>query len=166
MSIALAAVTSLIRVYRFPFGGSVTLLSMLFIMFPAWMFGVREGMICGLLYGLIQLAMDPCIITPLQVIMDYVLAFSVMGIAGFWKDAPGGLLKGYLAAVLARWLMASLAGLVWVSLGYTAWEGWSPLPYSMAYNGAYIFTEAAVTAAVLCIPAVKKNLERIKISCR
>lgn len=162
MSVALAAVTGMIRIYRFPFGGSVTLLSMLFIMLPAWMYGVKEGVICGLLYGLLQFALDPCFISIPQVILDYVLAFSVMGIAGFWKNSPYGLLKGYGAAVTARWIVASLAGLVWVSLGYTAWDGWSPLPYSCVYNGAYIFTEAIVTVAVILMPPVKKALEKLK----
>jgi len=162
MSVALAAVTSMVRLYRFPFGGSVTLFSMLFVMLPAWLYGVKEGVICGLLYGLIQFAVDPCFLTVPQFLLDYILAFSVMGLAGFWKDSNSGLIKGYIAAVLGRWIIASLSGLVWVKLGYTAWDGWAPLPYSCAYNGAYIFTEAVVTVIILMVPAVRKNLERLK----
>jgi len=162
MSVALATVTSMIRLFHFPFGGSVTLLSMLFITLPAWFFGVWEGVVCGLLFGLIQYFLDPCFITIPQFFLDYILAFSVMGVAGFFKNAKNGLLIGYIVAIVARWIVASFAGLVWVSLGYTAWEGWSPLPYSMAYNGAYIFAEGIITVIILLIRPVQKGLKIIK----
>lgn len=162
MSIAMAAVTSMIRIYRFPFGGSVTLLSMLFVMLPAWLYGVREGVICGLLYGILQYFMGPCFISVPQFLLDYVLAFSVMGIAGLWKDRKHGLLIGYGAAVVARWIVATAAGMVWVSLGYSAWEGWSPLPYSMVYNAAYIFAEGILTEILLLIAPVAKALQAVK----
>jgi len=166
MSVALATVTSLIRLFHFPFGGSVTLLSMLFVMLPAWLFGVWEGVICGLIYGLIQYFLDPCFISIPQFLLDYVLAFSVMGIGGLWKNKKHGLLIGYLTAIFARWIVASLAGLVWVSLGYTAWEGWAPLPYSMAYNGAYIFAEGIITVILLLIGPVQKALKNVKSKCQ
>jgi len=162
MSIALATIASMIRLYRFPFGGSVTLFCMLFVMLPGWFYGVKEGVLCGLLYGILQFVLSPCFLTIPQFLLDYILAFSVMGIAGLWKSRNNGLIIGYLAAVAARWFIATLSGLVWVNLGYSAWENWSPLPYSMVYNAAYIFTEAAITVVILLIPAVRKNLEKIK----
>ena len=162
MCLALATVTGLIRLYQFPFGGSVTLCSMLFVMLPAWLFGPVYGIATGLCYGLIEFLLAPYFMSVPQFLFDYVFAFSVMGVAGFLKNRP--LLPGYLTAVAARWVMATIAGLLWVQLGYTAWDGWSPLPYSAAYNGAYIFTEALVTAAVISIPAMKKALGRVKLA--
>ena len=160
LSEALATVLSMVRLFRFPFGGSVTLCCMLFVYLPAWLYGIRTGLLCGLLYGLTQFVTGPYFMSVPQFLFDYVFAFSVMGVAGFLKNRP--LLPGYLTAVAARWVMATIAGLLWVQLGYTAWGGWSPLPYSAAYNGAYIFTEALVTAAVISIPAMKKALGRVK----
>lgn len=162
MCLALATVTGLIRIYQFPFGGSVTLCSMLFVMLPGWLFGPVYGVVTGLCYGLIDFITEPFFMSIPQFLFDYVFAFSVMGAAGFLRKKP--LLTAYLAAVFVRWIMATIAGLIWVRLGYQAWEGWSPLPYSALYNGAYIFTEAAVTAAVLAIPAMKKALDRVKNS--
>lgn len=162
MSIALASVASLIRLYRFPFGGSVTLLSMLFVMLPAWFYGIREGIVCGLLYGILQYFMNPCFVSIPQFLLDYVLAFSVMGIAGLWKNRKNGLMIGYAFAVIGRWIIATLAGLAWVSLGYSAWEGWSPLPYSMVYNGAYIFTEGVLTEILLLIGPIRNALRVVK----
>lgn len=160
--IALAFVLSLIRIFTFPFGGDITLCSLLFVVLPAWFFGVPLGAMCGLLYGMLVFFISPYYVTFAQFLFDYVLAFSVMGLAGFFRNASNGLVKGYVLAVFLRWIMATIAGIIWVSLGMTAWDGWNPLPYSMAYNAAYIFSEALVTVILLMIPAVRKPLERVK----
>lgn len=159
--IALAAVTSMIRLFRFPFGGSVTLFCMLIITLPSYFYGVRTGVLCGLVYGVLQFVLGPCMVSVPQVLLDYILAFSVMGVAGFFRNRPHGLMKGYICAVVARWIIATLAGLAWVAAGSTAWEGWSPLPYSMVYNGAYIFTEGLLTVIILLIPAVRRAIDYV-----
>ena len=110
MCAALAVVTNLIRIYTFPFGGSVTLFSMLFIILPAWFYGVREGFIVGLLFGIIQFIIEPFFLSVPQVILDYVLAFSIMGIAGIVRNKKNGLITGYVIAVIARWVVATFAG--------------------------------------------------------
>ena len=58
--------------------------------------------------------------------------------------------------------MATIAGLIWYSLGSTIWEGWSPIPYSMAYNIIYIGAEAILTLIILSIPAVRTALINVK----
>ena len=163
MCLALAVVTGFIRLYQFPFGGSVTLCSMLFVMLPGWFFGPVYGCLTGLCHGLINFLIEPYFMSVPQFLFDYVLAFSVMGAGGFFRKKP--VLWGYFISVAARWIIATIAGLIWVSLGFVAWEGWSPLPYSAAYNGAYIFTEAVLTAVLLAIPSMRKALERIKAAC-
>ncbi len=160
--VALAVVTNLIRIYTFPFGGSVTLFSMLFIMLPAWLYGVREGIIAGLIFGILQFIIEPYVISPLQFILDYLIAFSIMGIAGIFRNRKSGLITGYIFAVISRWIIATLAGLEWFKAGSIAWEGWSPVPYSMAYNAIYIFAEAIITVIILLIPAMQKALERVR----
>lgn len=162
MCVALAAVTCMIKVFELPLGGSVTLCSMLFAMLPGWIYGTGTGILCGLLFGVVQFVLGPSVVTPAQVLFDYVFAFSIMGVAGFFCNRKNGLVLGYLAAVFGRWVMATIAGLIWVSLGYTAWEGWSPIPYSMAYNGSYIAAETVFTLVILSIPAVRSALNRIK----
>jgi len=162
MCIALAFATGLIRLFSFPFGGSITLCSMLFLVLPGWFFGFPCGLLCGLVYGLLSFAFAPYYVSLLQFLFDYILSFSIMGIAGLFRYNKTGLLTGYIIAVLGRWIMASIAGLIWVSIGSVAWEGWAPLPYTMAYNGAYIFTEAAITVLLLLIPSVRTALEHVK----
>lgn len=160
--VALAVVAGLIKVFRFPFAGSVTLCSMLFMALPGWFYGCGAGFACGLVIGILNFILGPYYVTLPQFLFDYIFAFGITGISGFFKDRPNGLIKGYAAAVAGRWLMASIAGLIWVSLGSVAWDGWAPLPYTMAYNACYIFTEAAITVIILCVPAVKNALGYVK----
>lgn len=162
MCVAVAVVTNLIRIYTFPFGGSVTLFSMLFIMLPSWLYGVREGTLTGLIFGILQFIIEPFVISPIQFILDYLIAFSIMGISGFFRNKKSGLITGYIVAVISRWIIATLAGLEWFKVGSVAWEGWSPLPYSMAYNAIYIFAEAVITVIILLIPAMRKALENAR----
>ena len=126
LAIALGTVLSNIKVFHFPTGGSITLLSMLMIALPGYWFGLGAGIMTGVAYGILRLLIDPYVLYPMQLVVDY--------------------------AVISGWIF----------FGAYAWEGWDPLPYSLAYNAIYIFAEAAITVAILCIPPVKDALARVK----
>lgn len=160
MCIALGYVTSMIKIYHFPFGGSVTLCSMLFICLPGYFFGLRAGLISAAAYGILQLLVEPYILFPIQVIVDYLLAFGALGLSGIFSKSKYGLIKGYLLGICERYVFVVLSG--WLFFGEYAWEGWGALPYSLAYNAAYVFTEGALTVVILLIPAVSKALAKVK----
>lgn len=162
MAVALAMVTSMLKIYSFPFGGSVTLFSMLFICFVGYLYGPATGMLTGAAYGVLQLLIEPYIYFPLQVLVDYPLAFGALGLSGYFSKSKHGLVKGYLFGVLARYVFAVISG--WLFFGEYAWDGWAALPYSLVYNGCYIFAEAALTVLVLSIPAVSKAMKKVKIT--
>ena len=159
-AMALSIVTSFMKLYTFPFGGSITLCSMLFVCLIGYWYGPKVGITTGLAYGLLQLVTGPYIVFPLQVLVDYPLAFGALGLSGFFWKSRHGLIKGYIAGVLGRYFFAVLSG--WLFFGAYAWEGWSPLPYSLAYNGAYIFAEAAITLIILALPPVRKAMDYVK----
>lgn len=162
MAVALAMVTSMLKIYSFPFGGSVTLFSMLFICFVGYLYGPATGMLTGAAYGVLQLLIEPYIYFPLQVLVDYPLAFGALGLSGCFSKSKHGLVKGYLCGVLARYVFAVISGGLF--FGEYAWDGWAALPYSLVYNGCYIFAEAALTVLVLSIPAVSKAMKKVKIT--
>ena len=162
MAVALAMVTSMLKIYSFPFGGSVTLFSMLFICFVGYLYGPATGMLTGAAYGVLQLLIEPYIYFPLQVLVDYPLAFGALGLSGCFSKSKHGLVKGYLCGILARYVFAVISG--WLFFGEYAWDGWAALPYSLVYNGCYIFAEAALTVLVLSIPAVSKAMKKVKIT--
>lgn len=160
VAIALGTVLSNVKLYEFPFGGSITLLSMLFICLPGYWFGAEAGVITGVAYGILQLIIDPYVIHPAQLLVDYPLAFGAFGLSGLFTDKKNGLLKGYIAGIIGRWIFATISG--WIFFAEYAWEGWAPLPYSLVYNGIYIFAEAAITLIILAIPQVKGAFARVK----
>lgn len=162
MAMALAYVTSFIKVFKLPYGGSVTLMSMLFIVLVANWYGVRTGALVGFAYGILQFLQEPYFLSFFQVCCDYVLAFAALGLAGLFRNRKNGLLYGYLLAVLARGAFHSLGG-------YLYWMDYMPenFPralaefYPIVYNYSYLLAEGAVTVIVLKIPAVENALERI-----
>ena len=161
VALALAYLTSYIKLFEMPWGGSVTLFSMLFASLAGYFYGPATGILTGAAYGILQLIIEPYIYFPIQVLVDYPLAFGALGLSGFFCNAKHGLIKGYVAGILGRYVFAVLSG--WLFFGAYAWEGWDPLPYSLVYNGIYIFAEGILTVIILLIPAVSKGIKRMKV---
>lgn len=160
MAIALGTVLSMIKVFSFPTGGSITLLSMLVICLPGYWFGLGAGILTGIAYGVLQLLIDPYVLYPMQLVVDYLLAFGALGLSGLFSKSSYGLIKGYLTGVIGRFVFATISG--WIFFGMYAWEGWNPLVYSVVYNGIYIFAEAAITCVIISVPPVKNAFVRVK----
>ncbi len=92
-SIALAGICvslsfglSFIKLWEMPYGGSVTLVSMLPIMIYSYTYGMKKGLLVGLVYGLLQAIQDPFIVHPAQFLLDYPIAFAMTGFAGILKE--------------------------------------------------------------------------------
>ena len=151
MAMALAFITSYIKIFNMPWGGSVTLCSMLFIV------------LVGLVYGILQFIQEPYVLSFFQVCCDYVLAFAALGVAGFFAKSKNGLIKGYIAAVIARGAFHALGG-------YLYWMDYMPenFPralssvYPILYNYSFLLAEGLITVIIICIPAVVKGLNRVK----
>ena len=162
-ALALAFVTSYIKVSQMPWGGSVTLCSMLFIVLVANWYGVQTGVMVGLAYGILQFLQEPYVLSFFQVCCDYIFAFAALGVAGFFANKNKGLLKGYIVAILARGAFHALGG-------YLYWMDYMPdnFPksltaiYPIAYNYSYILAEGIVTVIIISIPDVSKALGTIK----
>ena len=162
MAMALATVTSNLKIWRMPMGGSVTLLSMLFISLIGYWFGLRTGLLTAIAYGLLQLIIDPYVISLPQLFIDYIFAFGALGFSGLFTNSKNGLYKGYIASVFGRFIFAFISGVAFFGSS-AAGYGMSVPVYSACYNGAYIFTEAAITLIVIALPPVKDALNRLKL---
>ncbi len=160
LMLALAFAASNIKLFKMPMGGSVTLFSMLFVCLIGYWFGLAAGLMSALAYGLLQMAVDPYVISLPQLLFDYVLAFTALGLSGLGHDKKYGLVIGYVIGVLGRLCFAVLSGLIFFSA--YAPETMSPLVYSLGYNGAYLAAEGGITALVLLIPQVRQALDYAK----
>ena len=163
MAMALAFITSYLKLFNMPWGGSVTLCSMLFIVLVANWYGPKTGVLVGLAYGILQFIQEPYVLSFFQVCCDYILAFAALGVAGFFAKSKHGLLKGYIAAVIARGAFHALGG-------YLYWMDYMPdnFPkaltsiYPIVYNYSYLLVEGIITVIIISIPAVSKALNRVK----
>lgn len=137
-------------------GGSVTLASAVPVILTSLLFGVKWGVASSVTYATIQM-ITGFYPPPTQdflsffavVMIDYMLAFGVYGLAGlFYKKnrtytIP---LSGFLV-VLMRYICHILSGiLIW---GVYAGEGQTVFAYSLIYNGSYMIPEIIITTLVL-----------------
>lgn len=116
---------------------------------------------CGMCVGMIDLIFKPYVIHPLQLLLDYPLAFGAIGLAGLiFMARKDGLIPRILFGVLCRYICSVISGVVF--FGAYVPEGFSPLTWSLWYNILYMGVEAAGTVVLLLIPSVRHSLKRIK----
>lgn len=160
MAIALSLVCSMIKIWNMPMGGSVTLLSMLFIALIAYWYGPYVGIMTAVASGLVQFVIEPIFYTIPQMLLDYPLAFGALGLAGFFHKKKFGLQIGYLVGVSGRFVFSTVSGVVFFAS--FAPEGMHPLLYSMGYQASYLIPEAVITLVIISIPPVSKALADVK----
>lgn len=159
--VGLSIVLTRITIWSLPQGGSVSLFGMLPIVICAYFFGTRRAVMCGMCVGMIDLIFKPYVIHPVQLLLDYPLAFGAIGFAGLiFMAKKDGLIPAYLFGVLCRYICAVISGVVF--FGAYAPEGFSALTWSLWYNVVYLAIEAAGTVILLLIPSVRHSLKRIK----
>lgn len=161
--VAMATALGLFPIFEMPMGGSVTLFSMAPLVIASVRHGTKWGLLTGFTHGLIQmiigfknvlycttvLAMAGCIL------LDYILAFSAMGlayaIAGRFKNLLAGVIAATAATGFLRFICSFLSGIL-------IWYGYAPEDqpvwlYSLTYNGSYMLPEILLTAAAVAILA-------------
>ncbi len=162
-AVALAYLTSFIKLFALPYGGSVTLFSMLFICLIGNWYGVKVGLLTGFAYGILQFMQEPFVLSPFQVCCDYLFAFAALGLSGVFANSKNGLTKGYLLGVFGRGFFHSLGGyLYWMSYMPENFPKSLTAVYPIIYNFSFILAEAVLTLIILQLPPVKSGLEQVK----
>lgn len=173
--VALAVVLSYIKFKFLPYGGSITLVSMLPIMVYSIRHGLSWGMLVSVVYALVQMFIDLGEVSSwgLSAAMfagclafDYIIAFSVLGLAGMFRNkGVGGAVCGMIIAMLLRYISHIVSGVVIFKSAGAIWEGLNienSLLYSMAYNATYMLPEIVFSIIVVVIlfsvPQTKKLL--------
>jgi thiamine transporter len=159
LCVAIAFVLSYIRLYRWPQGGSITLVSMLPIFIYAYIFGPAAGVVAGAACGVLQLIQDPYILHPVQVMLDYIIAFAALGLAGFSRK---NILWGIAIGGFGRFFSSFLSGVIF--FGSYAPEGMNPIVYSILVNGLVLGTDSLICLVVCLIPRVQHMIQSLKNS--
>lgn len=158
--IALAVGLGQLKLFEMPYGGTVTVFSMLPVALCGYLLGTRRGVIAGMCVGLLNLIFAPYVIHPVQLLVDYPFAFGAMGLAGLCAERRNGLVKGYVLGIIGRYVCAVISGIVF--FGAYAPEGFNAVTWSLFYNFTYLAAEGVITVIIISLPPVKKALEGLK----
>lgn len=161
LCLALAFVLSYIKLFDLPQGGAVTAASLLPIVAFAYSYGLAPGLVVGVAYGLLQMIQDPWIVTPVQAILDYPLAFACIALAAVARKLPDswGWLAGMALAAVGRFVCHTFTGVVFFA-EYAEGTGMTPFVYSVSYN-SFVFVDMAICAVVMAFPQVRRALKRM-----
>jgi thiamine transporter len=148
--VALSAVLFNFKLYTFPQGGEVTLGSMTPILLLALRRGVKAGVVAGVIFSFIVLALEPFVYYPVQYLLDYPLAFGALGLAGLFKNkGAAGALAGVALGIGGRFLCHFLSGIVFFA-SYAQAAGYSNAElYSIVYNASYLVPELVISATII-----------------
>lgn len=152
LMVALAQVLGYLKIWRMPNGGSVTLVMLpIFVYCVRWGFG--RGMLAAFALSVLQFLLDGGLALGWQsIIGDYLLAYSVLGLAGLFSKTKGGFFWGSAVGGLARLLVAWVVGAtIWAEYMPESFFGMtmtSPWVYSLLYNGSYIGLSVALCLLV------------------
>ena len=170
LMIAMATVLSMIQIFQMPFGGGVTLFSMLPLVVMSFRHGTKWGLLTAFVHSVLQLMMGfsnvgycPTLISQIGcILLDYILAYTALGLADMigkpFKNRLVGVSVGAGAVCLIRFVCSWLSGiLLWGSYqSYYDWAAGMPTwLYSLIYNGNYMLPETVLTiiGAVILVKA-------------
>ncbi len=175
--IAMGTALGFVKPFELPYGGAITLCSMLPVMFFSYRCGLKWGLSAGsgihsvlqLLFGLDALKGISAMMVVGSIFLDYILAFTVLGLAGMFRgkiknDAVAFTLGSFVSMML-RYFCSFLSGWVlWASFNETAdMQGFIAtffpalgnlsgtalaVVYSLVYNGSYMIPEIILTCVV------------------
>ena len=155
MMIALATLLSMAKLLEMPYGGSVTMASMLPLVIVAYRYGTKWGLLTGFAFGAVQFALGTKNIGYLPVknfasvatliIADYLLAFAVLGFGGIFrkpcKNQATALVFGSVLVAILRYVCHVISGwTVWAQFDLTK----AGLLYSLSYNATYMLPEMLI----------------------
>lgn len=158
--VALSTVLSFVKIWHMPWGGSVTLFSMLPVCYISVRHGIKWGFGSSFLYAVIQLFLGITVdgllgwgltggILAACILLDYMIAFTALGFSGFFaKKGFAGIMAGTTVAIAVRFICHLLSGVYVFASAGKLWSGFETSNtwlYSLVYNGCYMLPELVMT---------------------
>ena len=150
--VALAQILSYIKIMELPNGGSLTP-----AMFPILLFAVRwglkDGLLAGFVFGLLQLIFDSAYAWGWQsMLLDYLVAFPPLGLAGLFKGKKWGIFAGTVLGCLGRFIVHFISGItiyrIYAPTEILGTVFDEPNLYSLVYNGSYMLPNTILALAI------------------
>lgn len=157
--VAASFVLSFIKV-SMNYGGSITLASMLPLFIYCYVFGVGKGLVVGIIYGLLQFIQGPYFLTVPQFLLDYILPFAGICLAGVFKKVmpeKGAIFCGAILFSVLRLAFHIGSGIIWFGMDsvvetlplFGSTEAMGAFVYSFLYNAIYMVPETIILLAAL-----------------
>jgi len=154
MMIALGTLLGMIKLYQAPNGGSISAGSMIPIIIFSVIWGIGPGVAVGSLFGLLDFILKPYFYHPIQFLLDYILAYGVLGLAGmsrkFGNDKISlkGSIVGTILGIFFRIISHVLSGVIF----FAEYSGdQNPWIYSIVYNATYLIPELIISLVILVL---------------
>lgn len=164
MMIALSVLLSYIKIYTLPNGGSITAASMIPLMIYAIRWGIGPGIAVGATYGIIDFILKPYFYHPIQFLLDYPIAFGLLGLAGLGylhgrKFGYFRVASGLALGITGRLISHVLSGVIFFAEYAGEKNVWL---YSFGYNLSYLVPELIISLLVLVLlwKPMKNSIER------
>lgn len=177
--LAAAFALSFIKLFSLPFGGSITLASVLPIGLYCYYFGFRKSMVVCFAFMLLQFFQNPYIVSPWSALLDYFLPFLAISLIGVFSYSPKKyenalmnnkpvvtahlrILIGFGLYFVVRYLSHVLAGILFWSSGidFMIWHGdlagWAAVSYSLVYNIIYLLPDTLIAAGLSVVLLANK----------
>lgn len=161
--LALSFALSYVKFFSVPGGGSATLASMLPLMLYAYIFGARKGLFAGVIYGVLQFIQNPSVYEPMQVLLDYPIAFSALGLAGIAKNfkfLKGNMIAEFIVGMTIACLFRYFAHVISGYFVFYVYAGdMNPLAYSFFAN-CYVLFDLIVDIVAGVLLLSSKSMRR------
>lgn len=157
LCLALAFILSYIKLFSLPLGGSITLVSALPLIIFGYIYGYKYSFFVTFAYSLLQVIQGAWILNAWQLILDYFVAFTVLGIAGLFRK---NIFLGTVSAYTLRYAAHTAAAFLFYS--EYAPEGISVASYCLLYNLAFLLPEMILCLIVLAIPATRRMINELR----
>ena len=169
LMIAVATVCSIVKI-DLPFGGGITIVSMLPLILISHRYGWKWGVLTAFTYSLIQMILGldnvgyatSFLMGAGIVLLDYVIAYTVIGLSGMFGKDRKAVALGILVTFTLRFCCHLISGAwiwgVWMPEEFMGMKMTSPWIYSALYNGWYMLAELVVTELVAML--IYKPLEK------
>lgn len=141
LMIALGIVLELVSkmiIPEMPFGGQVTIVSMLPVILVSWKYGIAKGLVTGFVYSLIEMMLGAKTISAaflpveedglgiwgaiLMLVLDYIVAYTVLGLASMYKKA---IKKNWVSLALGAFTVLVLRYASHIASGYILYGAWA-----------------------------------------
>lgn len=173
-SAMLIAIGTVLSLFTFQglwvYGGGITICSMLPLVILAHRYGTKWGMLCAVVYSVLQLVLGMNSVTyattafsvVMIVLFDYIIAYSVIGLSACFnniiKDRRLSIVLGIVFSFSLRFLCHFISGLVVWEVIFPNKLAMAPAIYSLSYNGSYMLPEVIITSLLAVL--LYKPLER------